>query len=645
MEDALFDIPIDNDEILWPETGSDFMEFELLSLLGVGAAARVFLARQRNLGNRFVALKVSRFGGSEAEILGKLQHPHVVPIFSVHFEPEQSLTAVCMPYLGGATLRDIGLRAFQDGRPAKSVDVILEAARNCHQSGEFVRGEAPAHPRLLEGSYVDGIVHMMAELADGLAYTHDHQVMHRDLKPSNVLVTPQGRPMLLDFNLSSDAELEVSRMGGTLPYMPSEQIYATFFAEQPLEENDPRADIFSLGVILYELLTGHLPFPTSNSTAIESLHELLAAHSAGVPDIRERNPDVSPELAELIESCLDPVSDMRPPTAADLAAQLRGLLPLTPVANPQPEVQVHRRRGLWQNIRTTSLVLAVATPLSFVGAQGWDWKPNQPPPAERSDLSEVSGRSEGSASPKTRAALLLAARDQAEANGDFHRVLELLEEAEQLSPGDSLVPHRAYCHFRLGELDRTIQLLARELDQHSHDADLWNNLGYCYLKQGDTFAAKQHLDRALAEEPDHVRANLNRALCNFVLAERGYADPDYGVAFAERALEMELNPDPLALLAAARLHALRAKYLSAGEISPRELRVERKHSVARIQEHLEVAVHFGLPADQLRQSKELEPLSIHPWFDELVQVAEGNGPLETGDVARAASYAVPQNWE
>ena len=79
-------------------------------------------------------------------------------------------------------------------------------------------------PCLQQGTYVDGVVHLVAQLAEALQHTHQAGICHRDLKPSNVLLTPSGCPMLLDFNLSSDTQLEQTFVGGTLPYMAPEDL-------------------------------------------------------------------------------------------------------------------------------------------------------------------------------------------------------------------------------------------------------------------------------------------------------------------------------------------------------------------------------------------------------------------------------------
>src|SRR6185369_8619704 len=84
----------------WPEPGEQFLGFELLEDLGSGSFARVYLARQPELGDRLVALKVAQHGAREAQTLGRLRHPNIVPVHSIDTDPTTGLTAVCMAYLG-----------------------------------------------------------------------------------------------------------------------------------------------------------------------------------------------------------------------------------------------------------------------------------------------------------------------------------------------------------------------------------------------------------------------------------------------------------------------------------------------------------------------------------------------------------------
>ena len=117
------------DDANWPEVGEEFIGFKILRELGRGAIARVYLASQAKLGGRLVAVKVSLFGGYEAETLGKLSHPNIVPVFSVDEDPETRLTAVCMPYRGSATLADVLDLAFAENTPPDRASAILDAVR------------------------------------------------------------------------------------------------------------------------------------------------------------------------------------------------------------------------------------------------------------------------------------------------------------------------------------------------------------------------------------------------------------------------------------------------------------------------------------------------------------------------------------
>ena len=326
VQDAMDGQPALEDEN-WPELFSEFMGYEIIHELGVGAIARVYLASEPALGQLLVAIKVSHHGGDEAETLGKLTHPNIVPVFSVKHDEESELTAVCMPYHGSATLADLLELGFENGSPPVKASVILDAAREREQIADFVdTTTGNVDPVLSRGTYVDGVARIGLQLAEALAYTHEQGILHRDLKPSNVLLTPGGVPMLLDFNLASDAETGISRLGGTLPYMPPEQIRDVHL--QPFEadlEGDPRSDVFSLAVILYELLTGKLPFgdPPSGVPPREAAETYLATQQEQPRPVRELNTAVSPKFATLLHQCLSSEPKERPASATELADELK----------------------------------------------------------------------------------------------------------------------------------------------------------------------------------------------------------------------------------------------------------------------------------------------------------------------------------
>src|SRR5262249_45532420 len=199
---------------------------------------KVYLAQQGDLANRRIVLKVASDLRGEARHLAQLQHTHIVPIYSVHHA--RPLMAVCMPYLGSTTLAHV-LKTLQgqttlptSGKALLSTLTSVRSAEDVSagSGGEDGGSAAVPVPRALQelerGSYVDSILWIGERLADGLAHAHERGILHRDLKPANVLLTDDGQPMLLDFNLSADLKggLCRARVGGTLPYMAPEHLAA-----------------------------------------------------------------------------------------------------------------------------------------------------------------------------------------------------------------------------------------------------------------------------------------------------------------------------------------------------------------------------------------------------------------------------------
>lgn len=152
-------------------------------------------------------------------------------------------------------------------------------------------------------------VALIRKIADGIAYIHEHEVVHRDLKPENILVTGDGQPVILDFGLALTKNARrvtyanLTPSAGTPDYMAPEQIEG--------QRGDERTDIYATGTMLYELLTGRLPFTGDNYQAV------IAQHLQGaVPRLDQQKPDVSPQLAAVVARCLqrDPADrypDMR----------------------------------------------------------------------------------------------------------------------------------------------------------------------------------------------------------------------------------------------------------------------------------------------------------------------------------------------
>ena len=269
-----------------PRVGSDFLGFHLLDVLGQGAFGSVYLARQGDLADRLVVLKISPRSDEEPRLLAQLQHTNIVPIYSVH--SAQSLQVVCMPFFGTTTLQDVNNHLKSQvtlpetglGLISSLIDNRLEqqsrlASRFEHGSdppsadtnqneiaGESQRTQPPPSDetlKYLKGlTYVQAVLWVGSRLASGLAHAHERKILHLDLKPANILLTDEGQPMLLDLNLSVDLKqgTSLAAFGGTALYMSPEQLEACKVKSWTV---DGRSDIYSLGIILFELLTRRRP--------------------------------------------------------------------------------------------------------------------------------------------------------------------------------------------------------------------------------------------------------------------------------------------------------------------------------------------------------------------------------------------------
>ncbi len=265
--------------------------YEVLAKLGEGGMGEVFRATDTRLG-RPVALKVLPAGMSddrerlarfqrEARAVAALNHPNIVTLYSV--EEADGLHFLTMELIEGQSLAE---RIPERGLP------------------------------------IDQVVTAGAAIADALTAAHDRGIVHRDLKPANVMLTRDGRVKVLDFGLAKEVgsadrddetiaaagKTQIGVVMGTPAYMSPEQL-----AGRPL---DHRTDIFSFGILLYEMCSGRRPFTGTTSM------ELASAILRDPPPALERT-DLPPDLARLIRRCLDKDPQRRVQTARDVGNELR----------------------------------------------------------------------------------------------------------------------------------------------------------------------------------------------------------------------------------------------------------------------------------------------------------------------------------
>jgi serine/threonine protein kinase len=289
--------------------------YRVLKVLGHGGMGAVFQGEDPRLG-RLVALKVmlpavARKPGMtdrflrEARAAAALDHDHVVPVYEVN--EANGVPYIAMPFLRGGTLAE----------RLKDVDGPLPA------------GEVAAVGR---------------QIASGLAAAHARGLVHRDIKPANVWLDAAagGRAKILDFGLArSDADHQLTHSGavlGTPSYMAPEQARG--------EAVDGRADLFSLGCVLYRMATGRLPFRGDNV-----LSALASLASDTPPSVRELNPAVPPKLADLIHRLLAKDPAVRPSSAERV---------ITELDTPSVPVSSERKRRPWLPVAIAAVALGLA---------------------------------------------------------------------------------------------------------------------------------------------------------------------------------------------------------------------------------------------------------------------------------------------
>jgi serine/threonine protein kinase/tetratricopeptide (TPR) repeat protein len=320
-----------------PHLSERIGDFELVALLGEGAFSRVYLARQTSLGRRYVAAKVVDRPMQEPYNLSRLQHTGIVPLYSCH--EAEGRWVLCMPYSGATTLarwlREVKNPQYRTGESLKaSIEAaqtrltsrdeslpvslnnpaadVVQSLRRWHQaaSGPLQQLQSMNSSRLA--------LWIFRRLASALAHAHQRGLVHGDLKPANILIRNDGEPALIDFNLSQSTESrQRAWVGGTMPYLAREQLQQLL--TQSAGPPRPEYDIHALGVIMFEILEGRLPFRPATSASAEELQAALASH-AHLPEFKARSG--SPGLRTIVAACLNPGSAGSYPTAVELLADI-----------------------------------------------------------------------------------------------------------------------------------------------------------------------------------------------------------------------------------------------------------------------------------------------------------------------------------
>ncbi|MDR3632378.1 MAG: protein kinase [Isosphaeraceae bacterium] len=364
-----------------PSEGDEIGPYFLMRELGRGGFARVFLASQEDLDNRLVVVKIANRVTHEPRMLARLHHPNIVEIHWHGDVNDGEFQLIVMPFQGGATLSAVLGELRREGKPPRSGAAFLAAldriaAPERHASSQ----PRTARAQMGASSYPRAMAWMVARLAEALDHAYDRGVAHGDIKPSNVLVTADGDPMLLDFNLAAGWRQHtfgetLDDPGGTLAYMAPERLLAVADAghtisTRPLDRH--RADIYGLGVVLLEALCGRAPgLPKEKPPSPRDLAWALAEVRMRGSDalIRQSRAAIPATLRAILARCLAPDPADRYSRASALATDLDCWLRDRPLEFAE-QPKFRPRFALWLQrhrvaVAVAGLVVATAAAVAY----------------------------------------------------------------------------------------------------------------------------------------------------------------------------------------------------------------------------------------------------------------------------------------
>ena len=364
--------PIALDDV---DVGQRIDDFDLMTSLGRGAFAKVFLARQRSM-QRLVAVKISQDRGTEPQTLAQLDHDYIVRVFDQRILPSRGLRLLYMQYVPGGTLAAVSRRVAATPPERRSGRLLLDVVDEVlAEKGEMRPSESPARAQIATLTWPETVAWLGRRLADALDYAGRCGVLHRDVKPANVLLSAAGVPKLADFNISFSGNVSgaspVAYFGGSLAYMSPEQL-SVIHPDSPTTaaDLDTRSDLYALAVVLWELLTGHKPFDDHGITDLSdrtALAEMLNRRTSGEsPDPAELPPDCPTALRRVLLRALSPDPDDRWSSGAEMAQQLDVCLDAhaRDLVDPPPKSWRYRLRPFTHPI--VALALAVPNLLAIL---------------------------------------------------------------------------------------------------------------------------------------------------------------------------------------------------------------------------------------------------------------------------------------
>ncbi|RMF71636.1 MAG: serine/threonine protein kinase, partial [Planctomycetota bacterium] len=421
--------------------------YRILSVLGEGGMGVVYLAEQDHP-KRQVALKVLRSilptdqarrrFDFEAQVLGRLQHPGIVQVYDA---------GVTEPQHGGQPF------------------FVLERVTGKPLTHYAAEQRLDARQRLA----------LLAEVCDAVQHAHERGVIHRDLKPANILVDEAGRPKVLDFGIARAVHRDVQGAGpqtdagqivGTIPYMSPEQLSKT------ADALDTRSDIYALGVIGYELLSGRAPYDVQGKPLAEAIRTVAESR---IEPLGSHDRALRGDVETVIAKALEREPDRRYASAAELAGDIRRFLADEPIVARPPSAAYHFRKFARRNTAAVAAVGALFAVI-LVAAPVATWQAIRARSAERLARERLA---------------------QAERSAAIERAVNAFLNDDLLAAAN---PSRLGRGVTVAEvLDRAAEKIGDRFEAEPVvEAAVRYTLGNTYAALGDYEKARPHLERSLA---------------------------------------------------------------------------------------------------------------------------------------------------
>lgn len=465
-----------------PFVGKEIGGCKILKEVGRGGMGVVYLGSQTEL-DRMVAIKVLRlFPGAaqslgrfrrEAKSIARLNHPNIVPIYSIG--DEEGYSYIIMKLIEGIPLSDLIDKLSnsdrQEFKPQK-IRHLIESRLNHLPSEEI--------PLPKQKTFNEWACDCISQISQAIYYAHSQGVIHRDVKPSNIILTTDGKPVLLDFGLSRDETGK--RMTLTGEFLGTPTYSAPECLTGKLSPVSHQIDVYSLGATLYELLTSQTPFQG------ESYNEILNNITMGEPTPPQKyNPRIPRDLSTILLKAIAKEPSQRYLTAGDLNDDLQCFLKSKPIKAKPPSFFYKTSKWIRRNSKVASLgFVGALMVLALLG--GYYYNKYHKAQEIRRQVYEFANA------------------------GDYEKAIEKLTEAT------ALFPKRPEAWFYLGQFqslagdyENGIKNIERAI-QLDKKPEYYLTLSLAQFEYNKVGQAEQSINTLLKKEPDNYLALQFKAL-------------------------------------------------------------------------------------------------------------------------------------